>query len=169
MVQTFSFTEAAPLISFIQKHKSELVGKCINCFYSSNVFGSISDEPLVFEFDDFVLVLHYFFYSDMTIQIIDPELFHSDETLNFLYRDIWESRHVHHYIQKIDFPYTNCKITDITVEQFSEEFEINGATGETRPDGGDYFKMITVHLENGKQFYICALDAISDGYVEIWD
>ena len=169
MIKTFSCTEAAPLIDFIEKHKSSLVGKSIHAFYSSNLFGDITDEPLAFEFDDFVLVLHYFFYSDITIQAIEPDLFHSDESLNFLYKDIEWSRNVRHYIQKIDFPYNNAKIVDISVERFSEEFEINGATGETRPNGGDYFRTITVHLENGQQFHICALDAMADGYVRVWD
>ena len=167
MVQTFSFKEAAPLINFIQTNKSGIIGKSIKYFYSSSPFGGTADEPFVFEFDDFVLVLHYFNYSDLTLQLIDPDLFHSDKTLNFLYKDICGSRNVHHYIQKTGFPYTDYKIVDIIVERFSEEFEINGATGETRPDGGDYFKMITIHLESGKKFFICALDAICDGYMEV--
>ena len=92
MPQEYSFTEATPLISFIHNHKNEIIGKDIGCFYSSSPFGNISDEPLVFEFDEFVIVLHYFYYSDLTVQIIKPDLFHSDETLNFLYKDIPESR-----------------------------------------------------------------------------
>jgi hypothetical protein len=62
-----------------------------------------------------------------------------------------------------------CKVADITIERFSEEFEINGTTGETRPNGGDYFKTITVHIENGSRFYICGRDARDDGYLDVWD
>ena len=169
MIKTFSFTEAAPLIDFIEKHKNSIVGKSIHAFYSSALFGDMTDEPLAFEFDDFILVLQYFFYSDITIRTIEPNLFHSDESLNFLYKNIEWSRNVRHYIQKIDFPYNNAKIVDISIECFSEEFEINGATGETRPNGGDYFRTITIHLENGHQFHICALDAMADGYVRVWN
>lgn len=169
MVHTFTFTEASPFISFIENHKNCIVGKCIKAFYSLNPFGQCTDEPLAFEFGSFVLLLHYYYYSNLTVNIIDSALFHSDETLHFLYRDIPESRNVHHYIKKRDFPYIDQKIADIAVEQLSEAFEINAATGQTRPDGGDYFRKITVQLENGKCFYICAADAEFDGYLEIWD
>ena len=169
MVRKFSFMEAAPLIDFIEKHKERIIGKSIVGFFSTVSFGSYSDEPLAFEFGEFVLVLHYFFYSDLTMHIIPPEQFHSDETLNFLYENIPGSRNLCHYIRKNKFPYAGCKIVDVSVERFSHEFEINASTGETRPDGGDYFKTITVHLEGGKCFHICALDAEADGYVRTWD
>jgi hypothetical protein len=40
--------------------------------------------------------------------------------------------------------------------------------GGVRPDGGDYFKKITVQMENGKSFYICGEDALFDGYMDVW-
>ena len=168
-ITEFSFMEASPLLAFIEKHKEKIVGKEIKRFYSSSLFGGITDDPVVFEFDKFSLILHYFFYSDLTIQIVDPQLVHEDNSLNFLYRDIPESCNLRQYVDEIPFPYIGTKIVDITVQRFSEEFEINGATGETRPEGGDYFKAITVHLEGGKQFHICGEDAIIDGYMVVWD
>lgn len=168
MMQTYSFTEAAPLISFIETHKNKIIGKPIRAFYPGDCFGRITDEPLAFEFDDFVIVLHYFIYSDMTLQIIDPKLFHSDDTLSFLCEEDQQIQDMYRHIRNNTFPYINYKIMDITVHRFSEEFEINSATDETRPDGGDYFSTITVHLENAEAFNICALDALYDGYMQTW-
>lgn len=135
MVKNYSFMNAAPFKAFIEAHKDSILGKPIRKFYANNVFGSFCSEPLAFEFDDFVLVLFYFFYSDLRIYIVDPALFHSDETLNFLHRNVPGSRNVRHYIWEEDFPYTDFKIVDISIERF----------------------------------FICAQDAMSDGYVDIWD
>ena len=32
-----------------------------------------------------------------------------------------------------------------------------------------YFSKITIHLDDGRKFYICAEDALFDGYMTIWD
>ena len=169
LIKEFSFMEASPLLAFIEKCKDKIVGKEIKRFYSSSLFGGITDDPVVFEFDEFSLILHYFFYSDITIQIVAPQLVHEDNSLSFLYRGIPESCNLRQYVNETPFPYIDVKIVDVTVQRFAEEFEINGATGETRPEGGDYFKVITVHLEGGRQFYICGEDAIVDGYMVVWD
>ena len=62
----------------------------------------------------------------------------------------------------------NCKIVDIQVNRFSEAFECNGATGEMRPDGGDYFSTIRICLDSGGSLCLCGVDSITDGYVEVW-
>jgi len=169
MVKEFSFREAQPLLAFLEQNRDKIVGKTIQNFYTDNCFGSISDQPLVFELDDYVLVLHYFLYSDMTVQIVDAEQFHADETLAFLYENAPANRKKNHCVLNSPFPGLDCKITDIQVERFSEEFEVCPVTGKTRPAGGDYFRTITIHLDNGEPFYISGCDAGSDGYVEIWD
>ena len=83
--------------------------------------------------------------------VIDNETYHKDESLNFLYKDTPESSKICHYMPEQDFPYIGCKIVDIEIERFSEEFETNASTGETRPDGGDYFKEIIMKCTS----YIC--------------
>lgn len=164
MVKTITYKEASPFIDYIQKNKQHIIGKSIKGFYSDGFFGYSCFEPLAFEFDDFVIILRYYFYSDITIHIVDPDFFHSDNSKNSS-----EKPNLCYYIDKTDFPYINCKIIDIEVERFSEEFEINPSTRKTRPKGGDYFRTITVHLEGGNKFHICALSAISDGGTIVWD
>lgn len=169
MNATYSFMEATPLIGFIEERKKDIIGKPIVKYYSLTLYGCMSDEPVAFEFEDLTIVLFYFIYSNLTLRILDPHLLHANPDLNFLYKDVPESRNVRHYLEEREFPFVGCKVADITIERFSEEFEINGTTGETRPDGGDYFKAITVHMENGSRFYICGRAAMYDGYLDVWD
>ena len=61
MVKNYAFLNAAPFEAFIETHKNSILGKPIRSFYTNNVFRGFCDEPLAFEFDDFVLVLFYFF------------------------------------------------------------------------------------------------------------
>ena len=50
LIKEFSFMEASPLLAFIEKYKDKIVGKEIKRFYSSSLFGGITDDPVVFEF-----------------------------------------------------------------------------------------------------------------------
>ena len=60
------------------------------------------------------------------------------------------------------------KIIDFEITGFSEEYEINPLTGETRPAGGDYYREIHLKLDNGKTLTIVAEDSESDGYMDIF-
>ena len=60
------------------------------------------------------------------------------------------------------------KIIDFEITGFSEEYEINPSTGETRPAGGDYYREILFKLDNGKILTIVAQDSLSDGYMDIF-
>jgi hypothetical protein len=164
-----TFIEASPLLEFINQYKDNIIGQRICNFYRDNYLGGVSDGPMVLEFEKFSLIIHYYWYSDLTLYAVAPEKIREDMSLNFLYRDIWESRNVCYWVQAMPFPYIGSSITAVEVERFSEEFEINPSTGETRPAGGDYFSKITIHFENGGKFYFCAADSICDGYMEVWD
>ena len=168
-IKKVTFLEAESLLRYIEENKDQIIGQKICNFYRDNLLNSISDGPAVFEFEQFSLIIHYYWYSDLTIYVVEPEKVRNDLSLNFLYKDIPESRNVRHWVQPIEFPYIGCRISSVEVERFSEQFEINPSTGETRPDGGDYFSKITIHLDDGRKFYICAEDALFDGYMTIWD
>ena len=64
--------------------------------------------------------------------------------------------------------FENHIIKQITVDRFSHAFEINGATGEMKPDDGDYFSTIRIFLDNERVIGFQGCDAISDGYVYYW-
>ena len=168
-IAEYRFMDATPLLNCIDKYKSDIIGRPIKAYYAMYSYGCMNDQPIVFQFDHIAIAVFYFFYSDLTLYTFKPEQLTNDPSLSFLFEDDPERASDCYPLAKEDFPFIGCRIADVTVERFSEEFEINAATGETRPEGGDYFKKITVHLEDGRRFYICADDAISDGYIEIWD
>lgn len=114
-----------------------------------------SDIYIVFD-NDSVLRIDYKFYSlvyisHMWIQNLNirEKEFNNDEF-------------------KLDLDCKNSRIDGMKIERFSEEYEINPASGTIRPDGGDYFKNIIFELSNGKQLCICAEASENDGYCDIW-
>lgn len=169
-MKEFSFLEATPLINFIEKNKNKIIGNTIRKFYSSSYFGDLSSQPIAFSLDGFDIILTYFYYSDLKINIVESGAVQKHPDLDFLHEGA-PSVYKPTYTAMEDefFPYANCKISDISIERFSKAFEINPVTEEMRPEGGDYFKTITVYLENGKKFYISGMSADYDGYVSVWD
>ncbi|MDO4983787.1 MAG: hypothetical protein Q4E35_09580 [Eubacteriales bacterium] len=168
MIKKYEFCNAKPLLLFLTQQRDKLIGQHIKNFYSSAPFGVMSDTDIAFELDDYSIVISYFFYSDLTLYIVDSQTLKDNLSLNFLYKDVPESRNLVQWISEEEFPFIGKEISDITIKRFSHEFEINPATGETRPNGGDYFSVITVILSDGQEFHICAADTICDGYVKIW-
>ena len=168
MKQTFEFYCAEPLLSFINQYRDRIIGQRIRRFYSSSPFGEMAETPVAFTLDDYSIVISYYFHSDMTVYVVDSQALENDLSLNFLFSDIPESRNVRQWIHEEEFPFIGQTISDIRVERFSHGFEINPSTGEARPDGGDYFSVITVVLSSGDLFHICAADTIFDGYIEVW-
>lgn len=168
MIQRFTFVEAGPLLQFIRKNRTKIVGQHIRGFYSAAPFGSISSSPVVFELDDYCLIMAYYWYSDLTVYIVNAKVLKRDLSLNFLYKEIPESRNLTNWVWKEDIPYIGQEITDICVKCFSRSFEINPSTGERRPDGGDYFSVITFMLSDNDEIHICAAPPTCDGYVEVW-
>ena len=168
MKESFEFNNAEPLLAFLKQYKDRIIGQHIRRFYSSVPFGQMSETPLAFELDDYSIVISYNFLSTLEFYVTDSRSLRNDLSLNFLYRDIPESRNVRQWISEEAFPYIGHAITEIRIDRFSHGFEINPSTEETRPDGGDYFSTITVLLSSGQAFSICAEDAVFDGYVRIW-
>lgn len=162
----FSFLEAEPLIRFVEDHRDRIIGNTIRGFYSTAYFGDLSASPVAFSLDGFDLIVEYFLYSNLRLTVAAPETVQNDPCLSFLYKD---HRHRMPLHADEEFPYVGCRIADIEVERFSSAFEINPCTEETRPEGGDYFRTITVHLDNGTKFYISGMSAVYDGYLSVWD
>lgn len=161
------FKEAAPLLDFIEKHRNKIIGNTIKKFYSAHYYGDLNPAPVAFSLEGFDLILCYLIYSDMTLWIAEEGAIQKDPQLNFIYPK--NPAIYRPYLNEEEFPYLDQKIADIEIERFSNAFEINPSTGAMRPAGGDYFKKITVQLENGKKFYICAAPTSYDGYLCLWD
>jgi len=170
MKREFKFTEAAPLIQCIENNREKLIGQKIMHYYHDSCTGA-GESPAVFVVGDVAIIVYYYWYSCMSIIVVDKESFLADTSLHFLYKDIPESRNVWHteyrYDDRVDF--VGKRIKKISVERFSDAHETCQALGGVRPKGGDYFKTITVYLENGKKFYISGMSADYDGYVSVWD
>ena len=170
MKREFKFTEAAPLIQCIENNREKLIGQKIMHYYRDSCTGA-GESPAVFVVGDIAIIVYYYWYSCMSIVAVDKESFFADTTLHFLYKDIPESRNVWHteyrYDDHVDF--VGKRIKNISVERFSDAHETCQNLGGARPEGGDYFKTITVQMSNGKSFYICGEDALMDGYMDVWE
>jgi len=170
MKREFAFTEATPLLQAIENNKENLIGQKVMHYYRDSCTGS-GESPAVFIVGDSAIIVYYFWYSCMNVTVVDKEHFFADTSLHFLYKDIPESRNVsyteYRYDNEVDF--VGKRIKKISVERFSDAHETCQLLGGTRPKGGDYFKTITVHMSNGKAFYICGEDALCDGYMDVWE
>lgn len=150
----YRFTEARPFFAFIEGCRDRIHGQRINTFYASEGgFDMFVAGGLAFDLDDFSIVINYHFYSDIRITITDKG----------------KVKEVDKWLREEEFPYIGHVIDAIELKRFSGEIITDPATGAFRPYGGDYFTTITVHLDGGKQFYICAAPSICDGGTEIWD
>lgn len=169
MKREFRFTEANPLIQCLEENKEKLIGQKILHYYRDSITGT-GESPAVFVIGDYAMIIYYYWYSIMDVVIVDKESFYADTTLNFLYKDIPESRNVWHTEYCLDnyVDFVGKRIKRIDVERFSEAHETWQGIGGMRPKGGDYFKTITVHMTNGKHFHICGEDALYDGYMSLW-
>ena len=169
MLKKFEFTDATSFLAFLDEKIDKVIGQKICRYYSDGFFNSFACGPVVFELENFSVIIRYSFYSDITIYVVDKEMVINDKSLNFLYKDTPESSKLETWVHEDEeFPYVGNTIEDIHVKCFSQEFEINPSTGETRPEGGDYFSTITIYLENDKEFYICAASPMCDGGIDVW-
>lgn len=164
MIKEYSFSDATSLTEFLEEKKKFLIGQEIVHFYSGAGLGSMSESPAVFELENFSIIIHYFWLSDIVINITDTEKIKNDLSLNFLYTHIPESRNLQTWVSEWDAAFVGCKIADISIDRFSDAFE----GYEPRPSGGDYFSTINVTLDNGNQLHLCAADALFDGYMYVW-
>lgn len=168
MCKKFEFMDATSFLGFLDKNKDKIIGQKICRYYSDGAFGGFACGPVVFELENFSIIVRYSFYSDITIYIVDKEMVRMDRSLNFLYRDIPETCKLETWVWEEEFPYIGSAIEDIDVMRFSQKFEINPSTGETRPEGVDYFSKITIYLDDDKEFYICAAPPMCDGGINVW-
>ena len=114
----------------------------------------VTDEPnyLIFD-DDTVLIFNYNLFSMIDIKVSNLKDLSISEIKNK---------------NNFDFDCYDVSIVEYELNKFTDEYIINPATDETRSAGGSYFKEIIFHLSNEKKICICAEDAESDGYCDIW-
>lgn len=122
-----------------------------NYGFTDRVYNTDTENLLIFD-DDTVLIFDYDWFSIINVQISK----FSDIKKNIEIND------------NFDFDCYGESIVDYELNRFSDEYIIDPSTDKTRPVGGDYFKELIFHLSNGKKICICAENAESDGYCNIW-
>ena len=173
-MKEFTFTDATPLIEFVEKNSHRVVGQTLVSLYTDcwPVKGGYmtSENPIVIELEDYCIVVNYFLISSLTIEIASKEELKAHNYLKSLLQI--KDRVNDYYNKEFDRgedkeSIEGCKITKISVERFSEQFEYN-LEGDIRPEGGDYFSTIRIYLDGGTIFCICGAPAVLDGWVYIW-
>lgn len=172
-MKQYRFKEAKPLISFIEKHKTEIIGHTLKGLYIEYWPGkgrySMSDLPVVIEMDSYYIVINYVVLSDLKITICREaeEIERCAGVILNIKNEV-----VDYYCEEFNLGeekelIENRMVKDIKIERFSDEFECN-IKGEIRPEGGDYFSSIRIFLDSGKTLCFCGADSICDGYIEAW-
>lgn len=163
-----NFMDATSLIEFISLNKSKIINQRIKAIYSTgSSFFSCSnnrmttDSPLVFIIGDYEIVVSYMIYSDLNI-IYHKANVPVNNYQGIGYKNMIDDENLFGIITK------ELVVKDIRILRFNSEFEINSSTGETRPDGGDYFSELIIDLHNDIKLHIGAEDAIVDGYMDVW-
>ena len=171
-MKVFNFMEAQPLLRFIDSHSEEIVGHTIKSLYINywpeRDYRIMSDEPVVLEMDNGCILLEYLIFSDMTIKIGSKEEIRQEDRVDDIIR--FRNENPNYFecedlVNKDDIE--GRTISKITVDRFSHAFECN-IQGDERPEGGDYFSTIKLHLDNGMILCFCGADAEADGYVFSW-
>lgn len=174
-MHVYHFSEATPLIKFIDEKKDRIIGGTLKrldtLYWPIYERANISELPVILEMDDYCIVVNYLLVSDIEIRIGKKEALMKDEDAAYLFNIRNEMQD--YYEEELELGIKkalieNCKIEDIQIERFSEAFECNSATGEMRPEGGDYFSVIRIYLDRGVTLCLCGVDAITDGYVKVW-
>ena len=171
-MKIISFTEATPLIDYIEKYREEIVGHTLKHLFINYWPGkngaSSSDEPVILELDSICLLIEYLVLSNLTIKIGSLEEIKNEDGAEKI---ITIRDHIINYFEFCDDvkreDIEGQVITDITVDRFSHSFEYN-IQGDEHPDGGDYFSTIRVSLKNGLTLCMRGDDAICDGYICYW-
>lgn len=126
-----------------------------NYDFASKVYDTDQPNYLIFD-DDTVLKFDYNCFSMIDIKITSLKSLRDSEIEAITNGDNFE------------FDCYGESIIDFELNKFSDEYIIEPSSDTIRPDGGDYFKEIIFHLSNDKKICICAENAESDGYCDIW-
>ena len=173
-MNTYSFTEATPLLKFVEANKKHIIGSKLKRlhiqYWPNHGRNSLNEIPVVLEFENYCIAVNYLIYSDMELLIGTKGELVKDQILAAV---VNIRNEVHDYfseefgcgIQKELIE--NCKIVDIQIERFSDAFEYN-TNGDIRPSCGDYFSAIRICLDSGISLCLCGVDSITDGYIEVW-
>ena len=173
-MNTYHFTEATPLLKFIDENKENIIG-CTLCYFHAEYWpchgrSDISDIPIILELTDYCIAIEYVIYSSIWITIGTRDELKENHDIGCVI-DL-RNRIQDYYCEEFEEGICkelieNCKIVDIQIERFSDAFECN-TNGDIRPAGGDYFSTIRITLDSGVVLCLCGVDSVTDGYVEVW-
>lgn len=123
--------------------------------FAEKVYDTDAENYIIFE-DDTVLKFQYNWFSMIDIELTHKDCFKKTELESL--KDL----------ENFDLDCYGTTIVDYELNRFCDEYIIEPSSDTIRPEGGDYFKEIIFHLSNGKKLCICAENAESDGYCNIW-
>ena len=174
-MKEYCFTEATPLIEFLDRNQSKIIGRRLKNFYIEvwPEYGRrvLSDRPVVLELEDCFIVINYLIPSDISMLVGTRNEVAQDKDVDEMihikdgFSDYYNQKFCHG-VKKEEIE--NCRITKVEVQKFSCAFECNPITEEIRPEGGDYFSTIRLYLDSGSILCFCGADSMTDGYIEVW-
>lgn len=175
LYKKIEFYEASTLVSFIKENSEKIISNRLLGIYSvssENWYGSqqtyVTDEPIIFEFESFVVQVEYYYHSVLNLKIVDRDSFLQGELTRYLCGYV-EMRMNPQPFKKIESSYLieNEFIQGIDIGRFSQEYCIDSSSDSVRPMGGDYFGFISLNFFNvGYKVIVNAQSAEADGFME---
>ena len=170
-VTTYCFDTRNELVEFLKMHKKEIVGQKIKCIYSAyGYIETLDDWPIILSFSEYMVAVEYMYLSDIVLHILPVDFFHrfknAPQQTEFFDSDFYLS-----YEDDVakNFTSNNTAVENISVKAFSYGHYRDSVSDEFRPEGGDYFSTIKLHLQNGMRLCICGKDSVHDGYMDVWE
>lgn len=152
-IKRYSFNSAKQLISFITKFENDIKKEKLIDIYLHK--SGMTDEPIVLVFEKISIIIEYYWLSDIDITIVETNDFYNDTSLNFIYKDIPESRNIKHHVQKIK----KKSYTDVLLDKIVVKNDLPKT---------DCFTDITFCLSNKLNFSLCGGTKDDDGYMYIF-
>lgn len=169
-IQSYNFDSRKEFVGFIKMYQHRIIGKGITCIYCAYKYISkLNDCPMIIAFPDLMIAVEYMYESDIVLHVLPPDFFDKYRNQD-VSTDLFDAELYLSYKDKEveNFDYCNVPIKSISVEPFSGAHYRDSMSDELRPEGGDYFLTIRLHLANGKALCICGEDSINDGYMDVW-
>lgn len=123
--------------------------------FAEKVYDTDAENYLIFD-DDTILKFNYNCFSMIYIELTNKGYLSKTEI-----EDLKDA-------ENFEMDCYGTTIVDYELNRFNDEYIIEPSSDTVRPEGGDYFKEIIFHLSNRKKLCICAENAESDGYCNIW-
>ena len=163
------FSTATELRAFFESNRERIVGQRILGIFACGTsiaferrigLQHMTDTPIIVLLENYELVIETMLYSRINIRINKRKDSLTKYAAKYLSICTGWRRHNINAVGR--------GITSFNIETFSNAYYLSVQCDDMAPEGGDYFSKISFALDDNTKLNICAEDAGSDGYMDVW-